>query len=274
MFSPVATELIASWRQVASLAGRPLHLEIQPDSPFPATAPARTATGWTMVYPAGTAYRVGLGSALAITLPAPEPRDESELLLWAGPLTAMAMWSAGILPLHAVGLRVGGKVAGIVAPPGGGKSTLAALAGSHDIPLLGDDLLGVAVDGTVLPRAGSLRIRPSMGPPGARPDFMLEDGRGWFGLSPTAPAPIGSLLILRRGSTAALSPVQGHRRLALFLSAGFLSRYDSQVPPQWEGILLDFCAYLPVWELWVPDGLELLGRAWPEIHSLIQQSLS
>lgn len=274
MFDPVATELIESWRQFASLARRSLQLEIQSNSPLPATAPVRHSTGWTMVYPAGTAYHVALEDSLVITLPAPEPRDEPELLLWAGPVTAMAMWCAGILPLHAVGFRVGEKVAAVVAPPGGGKSTLAALAGSHAIPLMGDDLLGITEYGMVLPRFGSLRIRPPMAPHGVPPDFMLSDGRGWFSLMPTPPTRLGSLLILRRGAIASLSQVTGRRKLGLFLSAGFLSRYDSQVPPQWEAVLLDFCAYLPVWELQVPDGLVRLGEAWPEIHSLIQQSLS
>jgi hypothetical protein len=185
----------------------------------------------------------------------------------------MVMWTLGCFPLHAVGLRLGNGIVGVVAPPGGGKSTLAALALARGIAITGDDLLAVTSEGLVVPRPGSLRVEPRRAPPGAGPGHLLVDGRRWYPLAPLPSARLGSLLFLRRGSRATLVPVQGHRRLAMILAAGFLSRYDGEAPPGWETRLLEFSAYLPVWELEVPEGVAELEAAWPDIHSLLEQSL-
>lgn len=227
-----------------------------------------------MVYPAGHEYRVTAATVIRVELPSDQPRSEEELLLWAGPVTAMVMWGTGIFPLHAVGLELPGATVAIAAAPGGGKSTLASLALRHRIPVSGDDLLGVTPEGQLVPRRGSLRIEREMAPGELRASWTLSDGRGWYPLPERPGAPLGALVLLERGASPRLSPVEGHLRVARLLSAGFLSRYDARVPPGWEARLLEFTARLPTWRLAVPQGVERLRAAWPEIRGLLALSLA
>lgn len=236
-------------------------------------APRRLHSGWEMVYPAGSTYRVRADSVLRVELPRLDPVNEGDLVLRAGAVSAMAMWSCEMFPLHAVGLHLPESVVAVFAPPGGGKSTLAAVALGNGARVQGDDLLGLSREGEIVSRAGSLRIEPAMAPAGFHPEFDLADGRGWYALPSPGRAQLGALLSLRRGASTSLTAVRGHRRLSHLLSAGFLSRFDPEVPPRWEEGLLDFCARLPMWELQVPDGLADLRSAWPDIHSLLKQAV-
>jgi hypothetical protein len=273
VFTHAASELKESWRQIALHGGRLLDVGTQEGGESAAQPPTLVDAGWRMVFPRGAVYRVRGDSAVRVELPVTEPRDEAELFLWAGPVTAMVMWCCGVYPLHAAGLTVNDRVVALFAPPGIGKSTLAAVAQDHGIQIQGDDLLGISKQGRVLSRTGSLRIHPSMAPRRLTPAFSLSDGRSWYSLPGQASARLGALVLLKRGTAPRLTPLTGRQRLALLLSAGFLSRYDPAVPPGWQGILLDLAARLPVHELEVPEGLDRLRASWPDIRSLLQQAL-
>ena len=270
--------VIDSWRRIAMRAG--LRLEIRTSEPLlhggslvPATVPRRTASGWEVIYPEGCIHRVHAGTRLIVELPESPGSGETEFLLQAGAVSAMVIWTCGYYPLHAAGFHLPEGLAAIFAEPGGGKSTLAALALADGIQVHGDDLLALTPDARILGLAGSLRIAPCAAPYGWHSEGLLSDGREWYPLSaPAGTAPLRSLLRLQRGATVSLSPIKGHRRLSVLLASGFLSRFDPTLPQSWHTTLLDLSGRFPVWELQVPDNLESLHGSWPDIRRLLAES--
>lgn len=266
----------SAWRHIASKAGLVLdiiHSRVHASADPSGALPRRIAGGWSIRYPDGSEYTVfSRANRLLVELPDQDGSEEIHLRL-AGPVTAMVMACCGFFPLHAAGFRFPEGIAAVFAPPGGGKSTLAAIAAGQGTEILGDDLLALTRTAHVLPLTGSLRITASEAPAGWHPAFTLSDGRGWYTL-PTPPpdSRINSLVLLTRGQSIALDPVRGHRRLSGLLAAGFLSRFDPAPDALWHDQILDLTATLPVWELVVPEGLARLRESWPEIRRLLAES--
>ena len=263
-----------AWRTIATRAGLVLDVvHVRETASGPPLVPRRIPGGWALSYADGCEYRVtSRADRVLIELPELDTSSERTLRL-AGPVTAMVMSCCRFFPLHAAGFRLAEGIAAVFAPPGGGKSTLAAIAAGQGTDIAGDDLLALNHTAEILPLEGSLRIAVSDAPAGWHPAFILPDGRGWYTLPEPPPGSrINSLVLLTRATALTLEPVKGHRRLSVLFAAGFLTRFDPAPDEQWHDLMLDLTASVPVWELKVPEGLPRLRESWPEIRKLLGES--
>ena len=266
-----------NWERLTLCAGYQLelvegHATTRPDAR--PGYPLSIEGGWLIRFPDGREYRVAVNKGLRVDLPSPlkEPDEEHQLRL-AGPLTAMVIAACRLFPLHAVGLRAEAGVTAVFAPSGGGKSTLASIAAAEGLEILGDDILAVTHDADVIGLEGSLRIGVSDAPPGWAPAFVMADGRGWYPLNPPhANTRLLSLILLERGGSPALTAVRGVRRHAILSGAGFLTRFQVEPDEHIHTAILDIVSHIRVWELQIPDGVDLVRRCWPEIRMLIERS--
>ncbi|MEO8295966.1 MAG: hypothetical protein ABI613_10670, partial [Gemmatimonadota bacterium] len=135
--------------------------------------------------------------------------------------------------------------------------------------ILGDDLLALSKDGVVAPLPGSLRTGHDSAPPDWIPRRMLSDGRGWYDLEPPAQAArLDALVHLVRGHQTRLTPVLGAHRLASIGGAGLLSLLGED-DGEWQTVLLELAASIPMWQLTVPEGLGALQREWTTVATLL-----
>jgi hypothetical protein len=271
---PLELQIQDTWKQIAARAGRILNVEREPGAhTLPVTGrPCPVPNGWAIAFDTRETYRVIVrGDVVYITLP--RTPGEHELLRLAGPVTSLVIATCGFFPLHAAAFRLPEGIVAVFAPPGRGKSTLAALGATDGLEILGDDLIALTRAGTVLPVTGSLRITPTEAPSGWHPAAMLPDGRGWYPL-PRANelTSLRALLLLERGTSAALSSIGGQQRLAAMREAGYLSRFAARADSAGEETLGDIIAAVPMWRLHVPDGVEAMRDAWREIRMLLVEA--
>lgn len=126
----------------------------------------------------------------------------------------------GLVRVHGVGFAVGGRAALVLAPSGGGKSTLArALLRRPDVLLLGDDLVLLDRRGFVVPFPTPIGLtdpaqanglgEPVPFPRRLHPPKWVLPIEGFGARVGTAPVPLAAVVVLRRvvGRRAALREV-------------------------------------------------------------------
>jgi hypothetical protein len=264
------------WNLIADHAGTTCAIRTAQPADLPASPPEPIARGWSFAVGGGAWYRVLGPHPLEIEgYPLEKASSEHQVLHLLGPITALVMAAAGNFPLHAAGLIRGPRGLALFAPSGAGKSTLASLALSHGWEVMGDDLLALAGDRTLVPLPGSLRVSPGSAPAGRSPLFDLADSRQWFPLpAPAGPPALMGLVRLRRGETATLARQTGVHRLATVAAAGLLTFLGDPPGDLRKEQLLEVAASIPTWELTVPEGLEPMRNAWPDINQLLDRVLS
>jgi hypothetical protein len=275
----IESRIRQNWREVASRSGLLLEVgQSQPGFQGEATGlPVRTRRGWSVSYADETEYRVTLDQdRLQVEIPAPGRVDPGEhLLRLAKTVTSMVIAAAGFFPLLAAAIRLPQGNVAVFSVRGRGKSTLAAHAAGQGLEVLGDGLLPLTRSAEILPLTGSLLVTADEAPPNWRPTITLSDGRGWYDL-PGLPehTRLHALVSLSRGDSVSLVSVGGQRRLAMLLAAGFTGGPERTAGDPWYDVLLDITAHLPVWELQVPEGVDAMREAWPEIRMLLAESAS
>lgn len=266
-----------AWRALSVALGFPPPIIDRSPAPDPRTVrdvatpqgPAgvwRLTDGWGIRYPDGLAYDVRLADGLRFRIPpAHQPEAPAHFTRLAGPLTALAVATAGCYPLHAAGLDTPSGTVAVVASSGGGKSTVAALAARHGWPVRGDDLLALDGSARVLPLPGSLRVAPELAPPDWSPRLVLPDGRGWYDLPAREPTPLRAVFLLGRGTVVHCEDLRGVARLSGMVDAGFVSWLETEPAPAWHDLVGGLTSTVPLRRLIVPEGLRELSDAWEEI---------
>jgi hypothetical protein len=195
-------------------------------------------TYWGIRYADGLTYDVTLAGGLRFRIsPAHRPDEPAHFTRLTGPLTALAIAATGCYPLHAAGLDTPAGTVAVVAPAGGGKSTISALAARHGWPVRGDDLLALDGNARVLSLPGSLRVAPEMAPPGWSTRLVLPDGRGWYDLPPREPVRLRGVFLLHRGLEVQCEALRGVARPSGMVDAGFVSWLESEPAPAWQDLV-------------------------------------
>ncbi|MEN3746713.1 hypothetical protein TPR58_06015 [Sphingomonas sp. HF-S3] len=206
----------------------PLDPELPSFSPAVQIQPA----GVRVTIPAVADYWVEAGRRIVVQTALPlEVPDIRVFLL--GSVLAILCFQRGVLPLHASGIDIGGRVLLISGNSGAGKSTLAAAFAGRGYRLLSDDLCALDVDGHPGPRILPAFPRVKLWRDSARQLAIATGGlersraelekyhvpvaQGGFQLEPLPPAHV---LFLRS------EPGSGPARIRAMSGLEALRRYD------------------------------------------------
>lgn len=123
----------------------------------------RTEDGFVIRFPDICDVLVGPSLNTVAVVPASSQRRPLAELLLVGNVLAMILTLRGECVLHASAVAMNGRAVAYVGPPGGGKSTLAALTCAGGGRLITDDVLRLipGIDGWRCPTGtGMVRLRP------------------------------------------------------------------------------------------------------------------
>ena len=138
--------------------------EVAVEDHFEAGVPQVTAEGTVLVIEQTAKYLVSEGARIVID-PLHGASDRNVRLFLLGSVFALLIHQRGLLPLHANGVEIDGKVVAFTGQSGAGKSTLAAWFSDKGFPLIADDVTVVDVHddvATVLPGLPRLRLWSSV----------------------------------------------------------------------------------------------------------------
>lgn len=162
---------------------------------------------------------------------------------------ALALALRDVHLLHASAVGLNGRALALVAPSGGGKSTLARHAVAHGLPRLADDILPVRLGASseALPRFPQLKLRPAEEYPEDAPDVVslgalieLAHSPATRGIASERLEPAAAAFALVRATVA-----------ARLFDEQLLSRHFAACTRAAQG--------LPVFHLTYPSGIERLG---------------
>jgi hypothetical protein len=191
----------------------------------------------------------------------------------------------GLICLHASAIVINGGAVLFVGASGKGKSTLAALFGSHGHPVLTDDIAALRRDEGgiwVQPGYPALRLHPeSLRAFGAdrkvspiAPDWdkflLYVDADGLqFAQQPTPLARI--YLLAERGEQPSLEPIPTLPAIPLLMENNYLAPVSQLHDYQRDfAVLAAAAASVPVRALVVPDGIDKL----PSLYDIVISDLT
>lgn len=176
-------------------------------------------------------YRKGEG--VTVQLDDPRMAGTLELFLAGSVYSAIAAIN-GLTALHASAVAVGGRAVAFTGAPGAGKSTTAASMRRAGYPIVADDtlVLDTAQQMPVcLPGHKRLKLWPdALEMTGmAGQELVSEDYRKFFategGSEIDAPLPLGAIVSLAEGRSAAFEPVRGAARIMVLDDDHYTARH-------------------------------------------------
>ena len=199
-----------------------------------------------------------------------------EVRLWTTPMLLLATIS-GATPLHAACVEIDGKAVAICAPGGHGKTTLAAALVGRGHRLLAEDI--TISDGTPpVTRAGPdlLRLRrPSLGNVdlGSATEIVAETADRLFistGSPDSSPAPLGAVIFLKPGDSAAIVPREGATVLADLWQVSFHLPSLEDRSRSFTAVA-DLADKVPIYDLARPLSWDQLAPAADLVESVVKR---
>ena len=246
-------------------------------------SPAVSAEEYRFYVPEVGLYRVRAGREILVSVVREAGKSEVRLFLLGSAWGALC-YQRGLLVVHASAVRVNNGVVAFCAPPGGGKSSLAAWLSAQGHDLVSDDLcrFEVAKQGPplVYPSAQRLKLWMDALKALGRDTGKLE--RDHFRLNkfhvPVStrgslrPLPLRAIYVLEWGDELRVMPLSGYAALQRFLSA---ATYHGELLKAMELLAaysrhcLRLLQRVPVWELQRPrdlgtmsETIDLLKNRW------------